>query len=487
MQFNTLVYLAFLAVAVVGLRHVPERARKGWLVLASLVFYASWHVEYVALLLAVGVVAGYGGAYVLAAEGRARRLRGYAVITVLVGILSAFKYADWGAANVGAVARHFGSTWAPRGLGWILPLGVSFYTFEGISYIAECIRGKEKRHSFLDFQLYIAFFPHLVAGPILRAKELIPQFNSPKWRTSSSETADGIWLLASGFFLKNVLADWLAPRVDRAFAHTTSALGAADVLVMAVGFALQIYFDFSSYSRMAIGSAKLCGIQLVDNFRFPFRARTPADFWNRWHISLSRWVRDYLFFPLSGRRLTVAGACRASIITMTLCGLWHGAGWTYVVWGFYHGMLLAAYYVGRAWVRPAPGPELPPPHWFDSPAGIAVSSALTWVFLLPSWILFRVPTLRGAWDLLSVMLTPARHPGRTLDPAFYLQVTTLMCGVWAAPFVVDRVKKRLTELRGQSSSQPLVFAMGVFTGILMFAALAFRRLNVNRAFIYFQF
>ena len=325
---------------------LPRRPRKAWLLVTSLVFYASWHVKYVVLLASVGAIASVGGALVDRASGPSRRLRGTIVVALLAAVLGAFKYLDWAFEHLNFVVARLGGGpfLAPH---WLLPLGVSFYTFEAIGYIVEVTRNKERRYGFFDFQLFLSFYPHLVAGPIMRAKELIPQFEAEEWRPRREQILSGLQTLAIGLFLKNVIVDKFSWEVDAAFAQPLTEVGWKDALSMAVGFAVQIYLDFSAYSRLAIGSAQLFGIELTENFNYPFRARNPADFWNRWHISLSRWIRDYLFFPLVGKRMRVSRMCWASIASMVLCGLWHGAGYTFILWGAYHGLLTAGYYVAR--------------------------------------------------------------------------------------------------------------------------------------------
>jgi alginate O-acetyltransferase complex protein AlgI len=392
-----------------------------------------------------------------------------------------FKYADWTIGNIDAALASLGVSRRIEPLAWVLPLGISFYIFEAISYVIECMRGKEQRHPHRDFQLFFAFFPHLVAGPVMRAKELIPQFDSTRWQVTAKQLGEGVWLITSGLFLKNILADRLAGQVDSAFVLGVDSFSAGDALCVAVGFALQIYLDFSAYSRLAIGSAKFFGIELVDNFNYPFAAKTPGDFWNRWHISLSRWIRDYLFFPIAGKRMKLQPMMKAALISMTICGLWHGAGWNFIVWGFYHGLVLAVYYLGRATLRPPAGaPPTAEGHWLDRRGGVLFSSALTFIALLPSWILFRAPNLSDAGRALASMITPWRMRPRVLSLDMYGLVAALMLTVWLAPIVHARLESWLASQTARAA-----MLRGAFTAVLLILALAVY--HSNQTFIYFQF
>jgi D-alanyl-lipoteichoic acid acyltransferase DltB (MBOAT superfamily) len=330
---------------------------------------------------------------------------------------------------------------------WVLPLGISFYMFEAISYIVDVIRKRERVHGFWDFQLFISFFPKLIAGPILRAKEFLPQIERGNLRPTISGAREGLWLLASGLFLKLVMANTLAPQVDEAFARSASSLGPMDVWLMAVAFGLQIYFDFSSYTRMAIGSAKLCGIQLVENFNYPYSATNPVDFWNRWHMSLSRWIRDYLFFPLAGNRPTLGSMLRAALVAMTLCGLWHGAGWTFVLWGFYHGLLICGTHVVRFEREPKSVSSRTPrsaasriPSFLTTP----LATIATFALVSLGWILFRsYDNVTQAFTLLSTALRPWQAHSRAFGGTFYAETAGMLVLVWMAP-TATRIWERLS-------------------------------------------
>jgi D-alanyl-lipoteichoic acid acyltransferase DltB (MBOAT superfamily) len=434
MRFNSFIFLAFLPTVCILLWLLPVRLRRWWLLIASYLFYASWHWPYLALLLAVATLNHLGARWIIAGQSRVRR--GAWVLAGDILLLALFKYLDWLVGNVNFITRLFGTGFELAIPHWVLPLGISFYMFEAISYTVDVIRKRERLHGFWDFQLFIAFFPKLIAGPIMRAKEFLPQIERGNLRPTITAVREGLWLLASGLFLKLVLANMLGPQVDEAFSRTAGSVGPMDVWLMAVAFGLQIYFDFSSYTRMAIGSAKLCGIQLVENFNYPYSAATPVEFWNRWHMSLSRWIRDYLFFPLAGNRPTLRSMLRAAVIAMTLCGLWHGAGWTFVLWGFYHGLLICGTHlatfrsepknaastaprslVGRAW------PLLTNP----------LATIVTFSLVSLGWILFRSDSIEQAFHLLSTALQPWKAHSRALTGTFYAETALLLILVWLAP------------------------------------------------------
>jgi alginate O-acetyltransferase complex protein AlgI len=470
-RFNSLIYLAFLAPVVVALQLLPIRLRKAWLLVVSALFYASWHPPYLVLLAAIAVLNHFGARWIVAAPHRGRR--GAAVIAANVLVLGAFKYLGWLETNVQGLLRLIGIQAALPMPGWVLPLGISFFIFECLSYVVDLVRKRERLHGFWDFLLFVAFFPKLIAGPILRAKELLPQIENPK-RVDTDAVVSALWLLLSGLFLKCVVADGLAPGVDAAFARDAKALGTFDVWVMAAGFGLQIYFDFSSYSRMAIGSARLCGIELVENFNHPYVAASPADFWARWHMSLSRWIRDYVFFSVVGRRNTLGPMVYAAIISMVLCGIWHGAGWTFVLWGLWHGLLVAGYHVVTMRRRQSSAP----------PVGVTVGLigfAVTFALVMLGWVLFRAPDSIQAGRLLGRAIWPIGHLHRALPGTFYLQVAVVTAAVWAAPPVGSRV------VAWWKRAPAAVVVAGQAAGWALLIGVSLIYMRGQTAFIYFQF
>lgn len=476
-RFNSVVYWVFLALVATGVWLLPHRFRRGWLLGASYLFYGSWHYPYLILLTGVAALSHFGAVWISAAEDRRRR--GAVIIGADLLLLATFKYLDFGVENVRGLLSLAGVEVELPVPGWVLPLGLSFYVFESISYVIDVVRKREKVHSFWDLQLFIAFFPKLIAGPILRAKELLPQLD--KERVLELERLrSGLWMIATGLFLKIVLADGLSQPVDRAFSRAPEGLGAIDVLVMAVGFGMQIYFDFSGYSRIAIGSARLCGLELVENFNHPYVARSPAEFWNRWHISLSRWIRDYLFYPLVGKKPTLAAMSKAAVLSMTLCGVWHGAGWSFVVWGLWHGLAIAGYHVVVA-SRKKRGRER------TTGVELLLATMLTFVLVSLGWVFFRAETLGEAFVLLGHLLRPGDYLLRSLSGTFYLHVAVVSALVFAAPStgrLAGRVAERLSGSRGWARIG-LPALEGLALGVMMVLCLTY--LRGKTAFIYFQF
>ncbi|HEX9753304.1 MAG TPA: MBOAT family O-acyltransferase [Methyloceanibacter sp.] len=369
--------LLFLPVAV-GIYYALARhpsARQWWLIAASLVFYGWWDIRFLPLLIGQTLVTWL--IVELAIRKDWRWLLYFAIVANL-SVLGLFKYLDFGASILQQVT---GREFAKASL--ILPIGISFYTFELISYLVDRLRGTAPRYGIRVFGLFIVLVPHLIAGPIMRHNEIIPQFAyDPLRRGLYERIGRGLVLFLIGFVEKFFIADQLAPIVDPIFAEaalvvpTFSLAGAG-----ALAFALQIFFDFVAYSNMAMGIGLMCGLMLPVNFNVPYRALNLRDFWRRWHITLSRWLRDYVYIPLGGSREGVAVYIWATLVTMGLCGLWHGAGWTFVLWGLGHGIGLL---VCRFWQRY--GPPLP--------AIAAWAITLTFVVLL--FVVFRAADLATA-------------------------------------------------------------------------------------------
>jgi alginate O-acetyltransferase complex protein AlgI len=341
MLFNSLPFTVFFALLYCGYRVAPPRSRHGLLLAASLVFYAMWQPSYLLLLLLVvavnyallhGMLRGGGGRLWLAAS---------AVFTL--GLLAFFKYT--------AMAIETALPLLAGGLGLsvtvpdlFLPLGISFYSFQILAFTIDRYRDLRRGEApalprFSQYLLFVSFFPQLIAGPIVRGGELLPQL-AAGGRLSSERTRRGVWLLCSGLFKKVVMGDFLlAPFVDEVFGAPEQGHGGVQLVGM-YAFALQIYFDFSGYTDMARGLAALLGFKLPENFRQPYLAQSVTEFWRRWHITLSTWFRDYLYIPLGGNRDGAARTFRNLLVVFLLCGLWHGAAWTFVLWGLFHGFFL---------------------------------------------------------------------------------------------------------------------------------------------------
>jgi len=345
MLFNSLEFVVFLGMVVVAYHLLGHRLQNRLLLAASYWFYGSWDWRFLGLI-ALSTVIDYTVARRLERSGSAgtRRLLVTLSVASNLGILGAFKYFDFFAQSFATLLAAFGLEAGWTTLNVVLPVGISFYTFQTMGYTIDVYRRDVRAmDDFLDFALYVAFFPQLVAGPIERARSFAPQIISPRSPTLDGFTR-GCFLVLFGLMKKTAIADGLAGMIDPVFADP-AAFSRADVVLASYCFALQIYCDFSGYTDVARGVAKLMGFDLIHNFELPYFARNPQDFWRRWHISLSTWLRDYLYIPLGGNR---GGALRTRInlmITMTLGGLWHGAAWNFVLWGLFHGVVLVVHRV----------------------------------------------------------------------------------------------------------------------------------------------
>ncbi len=425
------------------------RARNLLVVGGSYLFYAGWDWRFLGLIVfstlldyAAGI--GIGSAR---SDGR-RRAWLWASVAGNLGVLGFFKYWNFFQENAAALLTTLGLTPHAFTLNVVLPVGISFYTFQTMSYTLDVYaRRIEPTRDLAAFAAYVAFFPQLVAGPIERARNLLPQFLTPRILTADG-LRSGLDLIIWGLFKKIVIADQLAPFVDLVFGldRAHGALTAAAT----IAFGFQIYADFSGYSDIARGLARLMGFELMLNFNRPYLAASLRAFWRRWHISLSTWLRDYLYIPLGGNREGVARAIRNLLFTMTLGGLWHGAAWHFVVWGVWHGIGLAA------------------ERWFPRLASRWV--ALTWVFA--GWFLFRVPGLNHAPGLLTGNEWPAWAPDFLLPSALLI----------AALLVLE---SRQPENSGESPARGFQ-CPALVSGILLVLALACARPDAP-AFMYFQF
>ncbi len=415
MVFSSAVFLFFFLPAVLGAYYVaPRRFRNAVLLLFSIGFYV-WGAGWITLILLASIAANYViGLQIEHAMdgGRVRHGKRALAVGVVVNLafLGWFKYVNFGVATANELAGAIGfppMPWAEI----LLPIGISFFTFHALSYLIDIYRGTA-RHLVapVDFALYITFFPQLIAGPIVRFHEIRDQLVAR--RETPDAFAAGIYRFALGLAKKVIIADTVAPLADAVFAVPTDQLNTVTALVGLVAYTVQLYFDFSGYSDMAVGLGLMFGIRLPENFARPYASRSITEFWRRWHMSLSRWFRDYLYIPLGGNRGSTAQTYRNLIIVFLVTGLWHGASWTFVVWGVYHGTLLLLERivgVGRG------GSLTRAPIW--QPVTIAL--------VMFGWILFRSPTLEYAAGFIAALL----RPGLTLVPSVVPVLNPL---VWIA-------------------------------------------------------
>ena len=340
MLFNSLEFLLFFPIVTLGYFLTPGKWRWVLLLLASLWFYLSFIPWYV-LILVLAIAVDYSAAIFIEDSKTPRRRKTWLVISILstVAILFVFKYFNFFAENANLLAKMIGWNYSPVLLRFALPIGLSFHTFQSLSYVIEVYRGnyKAERHPGI-YSLYVMFYPQLVAGPIERPSHLLPQlrtYHHFDWENFNSGLLRMLW----GFFKKMVIADRIAVYVNEIYRHPSDHAGANTWFAVYL-FAIQIYCDFSGYSDIAIGAAQVMGINLAENFRQPYFAKTIREFWHRWHISLSTWFRDYIYFPMGGSRAKATVWIFALMCTFLLSGFWHGAKWTFIIWGAIHGVLL---------------------------------------------------------------------------------------------------------------------------------------------------
>ena len=455
-----------------------RRWRNVMLLVASYVFYAAAEPRYVGLLLGTTVIDYVVAHGIVRTDSRARQ-KAWVWLSVLwnLGVIGYFKYADFFIQNVNEAAQALGFHPDLQLLHIVVPVGVSFYNFQSMSYALDVYRGQTRpTRNFIEFALCVAFFTHLVAGPIVRVGELLPQIErgtSTRW----DDVVAGINRFAQGFARKALVADNLAPYVDRVFADPGSFNGLT-LWCASIGFAVQCYCDFAGYTDMAIGCARLLGFWLPENFRWPFLARNVADFWRRWHMTLYSFMRDYLYISLGGSRVSPARQVLNALITMTLVGLWHGAAWNFVLWGVYNGVLVVGYRLLAGGLRRARGPAA----FLGTLPGRMLGVACTDVLFFLSFALFRSRgSLHGALDNVGRMLTLDGSGQRLLNGWVPLAFAAVLLGSLACE--LRWYERAGAWLRGRPWAVPLE-ALGY---ALLIIALVLCAPHDTQAFVYFQF
>jgi alginate O-acetyltransferase complex protein AlgI len=390
--FNSYIFVVvFLPLVLVGWWLLPgHRLRLGFLALASYVFYGWWDWRFVPLMIVATSADFFAGWKIHLAPTPGRRKAWLIALLVFnLGLLATFKYFDFFASTWNTVATSMGGPVIPL-LHLVLPIGISFYTFNSISYTIDVYRRTlVPTGSFVEFAAFVAVFPHLIAGPIVRFADMGQQFRTLLRRPQARDIATGLWLFVIGMAKKVLVADIIAAHFVTPLFAQPEGLNLVTSWLAVVGYTLQIYFDFSAYSDMAVGLALLLGLRFPQNFNSPYKAANPSEFWRRWHMSLSFWLRDYLFIPLGGSLGTHWQTARNLMFTMFLGGLWHGAAWTFVVWGVYHGALLAGH---AALARRGLVPR-----------SRAVSVAAMFLAVMVGWVFFRAESIGGAFEMLGAM------------------------------------------------------------------------------------
>ena len=471
MVFNTLTFVAFF-LFVVLLHSLPLgwKVRKVNLLLASYVFYTAWNPPFILLLWISTVVDWYAAQGLVKAERQASR-RAWMLLSVIanLGMLLYFKYGTFLLHNFTAVMAACGVHYQPPQFDIVLPVGISFYTFATMSYTLDVyLRRALPARNFLDYALFVTFFPHLVAGPIMRPTELVPQFESPR-RASLQQLCFGLGLMTLGLFNKVVLADtFLSGAAERVF-DRGKIPGLLDGWIGTLAFSGQIFCDFAGYSTTAIGAALCLGFCMPDNFRFPYAAVGFSDFWRRWHITLSSWLRDYLYIPLGGNRHGPLRMNLALMATMLLGGLWHGANWTFVAWGGLHGVYLIAERSVRArFAGYRPGP-----------LALFALGLLTYLLVNLTWVFFRAKDFGIAWQVLRGMLGLNGGAKPILPTVFIASVATIVPALVAVHWYM-----RNRTLESAVARVPPVL-LALLWGLMVFLIVISQ--GAGNAFIYFQF
>jgi D-alanyl-lipoteichoic acid acyltransferase DltB (MBOAT superfamily) len=473
MLFNSYIFWVFFAVVITLYFRLPHKYQNRMLLVASYIFYGYWDYRFLSLIF-ISTVVDYFVALRIADSNETKIRKRLLLLSIgtNLGFLGFFKYYNFFSNEFASMLSSLGMDVSLPVLNIILPVGISFYTFQTLSYTIDTYRRKvDPTDKFLDFALYVSFFPQLVAGPIERASHLLPQILQVR-KLQGSAFSEGLFLVASGLFKKIVIADNMAPIVNTIFSKPTSELTGFEVLVGLYAFAFQIYGDFSGYSSIAKGIARWMGFELMWNFRNPYFATSPSDFWSRWHISLSTWIRDYIYIPLGGGRLGNFLTFRNLVLTMFLGGLWHGAGWTFIVWGLFHGAILVVYHA----IEATKGKD-----YFTNSSSLGKHVLFVVVLFhltCISWLLFRAESMQQVSDMLYLLSTDYR----ITDYAIYALANILF---FAAPlmvfeYVTERKNDLLYLVKASSVTQYVSYLYMVLM-LLFFVPLQ------KQVFIYFQF
>jgi D-alanyl-lipoteichoic acid acyltransferase DltB (MBOAT superfamily) len=454
-----LAFLPIVAAVYFAINRVrPGLAGNAWLVAASLFFYAWWRAEYLALLAAsIAVNFSIGRAIMRrAAAGSPTKALLVAGIAFDLALLGYYKYANFFVENVAAL---LGTT--PPHLNVVLPIGISFFTFTQIAFLVDAQRRRAEEPNPVNYALFVTYFPHLLAGPILHHREMMPQFADPtNKRVQWDNVARGLALLAIGLGKKVLVADPLALQANDAFASVVP-LTFADAWLAILCYTMQIYFDFSGYTDMALGMSLMMNIRLPQNFDSPYRQRNLQEFWRHWHMTLTRFLRDYVYIPLGGNRRGEAWTCCALVLTFVLGGLWHGANWTFVAWGLMNGVGLV---IVRLWSKS--GIRLP----------VLAAWAITFLFVNVAWVFFRAPDLHTAGTFLASMFGAQGFTGFRGVPAPYTLATlAIACAIVAFPKNSARVAAEMS----------FGWPMQVVTALLLAAGIL--SLGNPTEFLYFNF
>ena len=489
MLFNSPAFYIFFPTITVGYFLLPHKYRWGLLLAASCYFYMAFVPAYI-LVLGLVIIVDYFAAISIAAAQTTSRKRSLLLISLAanLGILFFFKYFNFANENIEALARLIGWNYSPILLGVILPIGLSFHTFQSMSYTIEVYKGLKPERHFGIYALYVMFYPQLVAGPIERPQYMLPQFHSEQ-RFDYQRIVAGLQLMGWGFFKKVVIADHIAPIVENCYNHPDQFSGIALTLATFL-FAFQIFCDFSGYSDIAIGAAQVMGFNLTKNFKRPYFARSVSDFWNRWHISLSSWLRDYIFYPL--RRWGLQKQLPAwttvilpTMITMLVSGTWHGANWTFVIWGGLYGFYIIVERASQGMREKATSLlHLDKAPWLLH----LIEIAATFLLVSFAWIFFRATSVGEAFHIIARIADGwlrllVNHEIPPIDLGLPIYLIAAILGME----LIHLIRERKGSLRAWVAAQPVFVRWPLYIS-MMLVILAFGKIYTTPdSFIYFQF
>jgi alginate O-acetyltransferase complex protein AlgI len=471
MLFNSLSFVVFFSIVLV-LYYSPLfqwNSKKRVLLFSSYLFYGMWNPPLI-ILLWISTIVDWTTGKKLAVEENQRKRKFWLLLSMVVnlGFLGFFKYGDFLLENFISIVNAIGFDYQARPMDIILPMGISFYTFQTMSYTIDMYKRKiEPAKTFLDFALYVTFFPQLVAGPIVRAKDLITQFYEPK-KATLNQFVWGLFLLTLGLFQKVVLADTLLSGTSDTVFDAGKVLNFWDAWIGTLAFSGQIFFDFAGYSTCAIGIALMLGFILPDNFKYPYASLGFSDLWDRWHISLSSWLRDYLYIPLGGNRFGITRMYIALMLTMLLGGLWHGAAWTFMVWGGLHGCYLILEKLQKKHL----------PFKITAWNGMLLAF-ITFNCVNITWVFFRAREFNTAWDMIKSMLY-LNVDGVKILPQFEIIKVLIVIGVL---FLCHWFMRNTSVKEVSLKISPWV--LGVVWAVMFFFIVIAQ--GNGEQFIYFQF
>ncbi|MCP4652140.1 MAG: MBOAT family protein [Candidatus Omnitrophica bacterium] len=491
MLFNTFQFALFFIIVYSLYLKSNHRWQNAILLVASYIFYGSWDWRFLSLIVLSTILDFYCGAKIYNSPQQSKR-KTFLILSIFgnLTILGFFKYFNFFASNLQTLLYHFNVAIQPRFLNILLPVGISFYTFQTMSYTIDIYRKKlEPTTKFFDFALFVAFFPQLVAGPIERAKHLLPQILSPR-KVTLDKFYQGLYLIFWGLFMKTFVADNLAQIVDPVFTSSVRLTGIR-VLFALYAFAFQIFCDFAGYSNIARGLGKVMGFDIMVNFNLPYLATNPREFWQRWHISLSTWLKDYLYIPLGGSKGSKLKTYRNLIITMLLGGLWHGAAWTFILWGAYQGTILIIHRLFSPLLAKIPQPKsaLAQKAWF----------ALRVVFFFHvtclGWLIFRAESLAQIGQMIhalvfSFQLMPPIAAQLTPSAYLFAIVFWLKIHIKDLPFhtavllIIQWYQYKKNDLLAVFNSSTFIKVIFYYT---CFLSIFFFGVAKKIQFIYFQF